>query len=306
MAIRFSSQRQNTPRSRHFGAAILVVGALLLSGCAAAKPAEPAAENAPVVAESGQIEAISPAAGSLVSGGTVTITGERLDDVTRVTFDGVGATDVTVVSDSEVTAVVPVAPEYVPAVQQVNVYAGNDLVEADTQLTYSRESLTPVDAQLAYAFAHWSTETYNLATYGEFNSVGGDCMNFVSQTLIARGIPMTAGWSFTSPTKYTGSWIYTPSFENYLLAKGPELGFTRLTVDQRDQVAVGDIVVFDWNSNDSADHIQIVTDIRVVDGKQQILMVGHNLDSNWRDFDTTITVDHPGALAWFWKVPAPA
>ena len=306
MAIRFTSQRQTNSRSRLFGAAILVVGAVVLSGCAAAEPAKPAAENAPVVAEVGQIESLSPATGSLVSGGTVTITGEHLDDVTRVTFDGVGATDVTVVSDSQVTAVVPVAAEYVPAVQQVNVYAGNDLVEVDAPLTYSRESLTAVDAQLAYAFAHWSTETYNLATYGEFNSVGGDCMNFVSQTLIARGIPMTAGWSFTSPTKYTGSWIYTPSFENYLLAQGAELGFTRLTVDQRDQVAVGDIVVFDWNSNDSADHIQIVSDIRVVDGTQQILMVGHNLDSNWRDFDTTITVDHPGALAWFWKVPAPA
>jgi len=300
MAIRTPLPRPQNRRSSLFGAAVVVVGAILLSGCA--PQAEPAAENAPVVAEAGQVDAISPAAGSLVSGGVVTISGENLDDVTRVTFDGVGATDVTVVSDTEVTAVVPVAAEYVPAVQRVDVYAGNDLVESDAPVTYSRESLTPVDAQLQYAFAHWSTETYNLATYGEFNSVGGDCMNFVSQTLIARGIPMTAGWSFTSPTKYTGSWIYTPSFENYLLAS-PELGFTRLTAEQRDQAEVGDIVVFDWNSNDSADHIQIISDIRVVDGKQQILMVGHNLDSNWRDFDTTITVDHPGALAWFWKVP---
>jgi len=300
MAIRTPLPRPQNRRSPLFGAAVVVVGAILLSGCA--PQAEPAAENAPVVAEAGQVDAISPAAGSLVSGGVVTISGENLDDVTRVTFDGVGATDVTVVSDTEVTAVVPVAAEYVPAVQRVDVYAGNDLVESDAPVTYSRESLTPVDAQLQYAFAHWSTETYNLATYGEFNSVGGDCMNFVSQTLIARGIPMTAGWSFTSPTKYTGSWIYTPSFENYLLAS-PELGFTRLTAEQRDQAEVGDIVVFDWNSNDSADHIQIISDIRVVDGKQQILMVGHNLDSNWRDFDTTITVDHPGALAWFWKVP---
>jgi hypothetical protein len=300
MAIRTPLSRPQLSRTRLSAAACVVVGAVLLSGCAA--ESQPAAENAPVVAEAGQIDAISPANGSLVSGGVVTISGENLDDVTRVTFDGVGATDVTVVSDTEVTAVVPVAAEYVPAVQRVDVYAGNDLVESDAPITYSREPLTPVDAQLQYAFAHWSTDTYNLATYGEFNSVGGDCMNFVSQTLIARGIPMTAGWSFTSPTKYTGSWIYTPSFENYLLAS-PELGFTRLTAEQRDQAEVGDIVVFDWNNNDSADHIQIISDIRVVDGKQQILMVGHNLDSNWRDFDTTITVDHPGALAWFWKVP---
>jgi hypothetical protein len=299
MAIRTTVSRLQNSRSRLWGVAVVVVGAVLLSGCASAEPAN---ENTPLVAEAGQVASISPASGPLVSGGTVTLKGKNLADVTRVTFDGVGATDVTVVSDTEVTAAVPVAAEYVPAVNQVNVYAGNELVPADGALTYARESTTPVDAQLEYAFAHWSRETYNLASYGEFNSVGGDCMNFVSQTLIARGIPMTAGWSFTSPTDYTGSWIYTPSFENYLLST-PEAGFTRLTVDQRDQAEVGDIVVFDWNSNDSADHIQIISDIRTVDGKQQILMVGHNLDSNWRDFDTTITVDHPGALAWFWKVP---
>lgn len=277
----------------------MVTAAILLSGCAATGGPD---ENAPQAAAQGEVDSLSPASGPLVSGGTVTLTGKNLGDVTRVTFDGVGATDVTVVSDTEVTVAVPVAAEYVPAVNQVNVFAGNELVPADDALTYSRESLTPVDAQLQYAFAHWSRETYNLATYGEFNSVGGDCMNFVSQTLIARGIPMTSGWSFTSPTTYTGSWIYTPSFENYLLSN-PQAGFTRLTVDQRDQAEVGDIVVFDWNDNDSADHIQIISDIRVVDGKQQILMVGHNLDSNWRDFDATITTEHPGALAWFWKVP---
>ena len=294
-----SSRTRPSIRSRFRGVAAVVAVAVLLSGCASSNPA---GENSPSVAAAGTVTSISPASGSLVSGGTVTVKGKHLGDVTRVTFDGVGATDVTVVSDSEVTVAVPVAAEYVPAVNQVNVYAGNELVAADEPLTYGRESVTPVDAQLKYAFEHWSRETYNLASYGEFNSVGGDCMNFVSQTLIARGIPMTAGWSFTSPSDYTGSWIYTPSFENYLLSN-PQAGFTRLTADQRDQAEVGDIVVFDWNNNDSADHIQIISDIRMVDGKQQILMVGHNLDSNWRDFDTTVNVEHPGALAWFWKVP---
>ncbi|MBB5844731.1 hypothetical protein HD599_003054 [Conyzicola lurida] len=287
-------------RSRTGAVALLAAAAVLFSGCATG--AEPADSPPAAVEQTASVQGIEPTSGSLVSGGIVTITGENLSDVTRVTFAGVGATDVTVVSDTQVTAAVPVAAEYVPTIEDVHVYADTVEVASAAPLTYERAVLTPVDAQLQYAFQHWSTDTYNLATYGEFNSVGGDCMNFVSQTLIARGIAQTSGWNFTSPTKYSGSWIYTPSFENYLLAS-PELGFTRLTVDQRDQVEVGDIVVFDWNDNDSADHIQIVSDIRVVDGVQQILMVGHNLDSNWRDFDTTITVDHPGALAWFWKVP---
>jgi hypothetical protein len=279
-------------------AALAVFGSLALSGCA------PSASNdgsqsaaAPVVS------AVSPASGPIAAGATVTITGENLDDVTRVTFAGVAATSVTVVSDTEVSAVAPVAAEYAVGAQEVDVFAGDTVVAADdTRLAYTREVTTPVDAQLAYAFAHWAPETYNLATYGEFNSVGGDCMNFVSQTLAARGIPQTADWYFTSLSDYSGSWIYTPSFDEYLTAH-PETGFTRLSIEQRDQAEVGDLVLFSWSGVGSPDHIQVISDIRVVDGVTKILMVGHNLDSNWRDLDETITVDHPGAKAWFWKVP---
>jgi hypothetical protein len=279
-------------------AALAVFGSLALSGCAPSASndgSQPAA--APVVS------AVSPASGPIAAGATVTITGENLDDVTRVTFAGVGATSVTVVSDTEVSAVAPVAAEYAVGAQEVDVFAGDTVVAADdTRLAYTREVTTPVDAQLAYAFAHWAPETYNLATYGEFNSVGGDCMNFVSQTLAARGIPQTADWYFTSLSDYSGSWIYTPSFDEYLTAH-PETGFTRLSIEQRDQAEVGDLVLFSWSGVGSPDHIQVISDIRVVDGVTKILMVGHNLDSNWRDLDETITVDHPGAKAWFWKVP---
>jgi len=297
MAIRL---RRSSPVTV-VAAALAVVGSLALSGCAPSASdngsQSAAAQDAPVVS------AVSPASGPIAAGATVTITGERLDDVTRVTFAGVGATSVTVVSDTEVTAVAPVAADYAVGAEEVDVFAGDAVVAADdARLAYTREVTTPVDAQLAYAFAHWAPENYNLETYGEFNSVGGDCMNFVSQTLAARGIPQTADWYFTSKSDYSSAWIYTPSFDNYLAAN-PSLGFTRLSIEERDQAEVGDLVLFSWSGVGSPDHIQVISDIRVVDGVTKILMVGHNLDSNWRDLDTTITVDHPGAKAWFWKVP---
>jgi len=282
-------------------AALAVAGSVALSGCAPGtstdEPRTAAAQQVPAVG------ALSPASGPLAAGATVTITGEHLDDVTRVTFAGVAASGVTVVSDTQVTAVVPVAGNYAAGTEEVDVFAGDTAVApADARLSYVREVATPVDAQLAYAFAHWAPETYNLATYGEFNSVGGDCMNFVSQTLAARGIAQNDDWYFTSTSDYSSSWIYTPSFDNYLAAN-PALGFTRLEIEQRDQAEVGDLVLFSWSGVGSPDHIQVISDIRVVDGVTRILMVGHNLDSDWRDLDTTITVDHPGAKAWFWKVP---
>jgi hypothetical protein len=296
MAIRI---RRNSPVTLA-AAALAVLGSLALSGCApgaAQESAGPAQESAP------SVQSISPASGQLAAGATVTITGENLSGVDRVTFGGVGAAAVTVVSDTEVTAVAPVAADYAVGTEAVDVFAGAEAVApAEGRLAYGREIATPVDAQLSYAFAHWSRENYNLAAYGEFNSVGGDCMNFVSQTLAARGIPQTADWYFTSTSDYSGSWIYTPSFDEYLNAN-PSLGFTRLSIEQRDQAEVGDLVLFSWSGVGSPDHIQVISDIRVVDGVTKILMVGHNLDSDWRDLDTTITVDHPGAKAWFWKVP---
>jgi hypothetical protein len=277
-------------------AALAVLGCVALNGCAPSATQDgaqsSAAPQAPVVST------LSPASGPIAAGATVTITGERL-----VTFAGVGATDVTVVSGTEVTAVAPVAAEYAVGTEEVDVFAGDAPVEpGDTRLAYGREVTTPVDAQLSYAFAHWAPENYNMETYGEFNSVGGDCMNFVSQTLAARGIPQTDDWYFSSKSDYSSPWIYTPSFDNYLAAN-PQLGFTRLSIEERDQAEVGDLVLFSWSGVGSPDHIQVISDIRVVDGVTKILMVGHNLDSNWRDLDTTITVDHPGAKAWFWKVP---
>ena len=283
-------------RSRTRPLAVALALAIALGGCSSAPTSGHSSAPESV------ITSLEPAIGPLTPGTTVTITGEHLADVTAVTFAGRAAVDVTVLDDSRVTAVVPVAAEYRPAVDAVHVFAGSEALTTDGQLLFERTATSPVDAQLAYAFAHWSSDTYNREVYGDFNPVGGDCMNFVSQTLIARGIPQTDGWNFTSPSEQTASWIYVPAFEDYLVAH-PESGFTRLTIDQRDQVEVGDLVVFDWESNNSPDHIQVVSDIRDVDGTRQILMVGHNLDSNWRDLDTVITVDHPGGLAWFWKVP---
>ena len=80
---------------------------------------------------------------------------------------------------------------------------------------------------------------------------------------------------------------------------GPNLA----TLDQRDQAKIGDLVVFDWDNNGSLDHIQVVSSITVVDGVTEIGMVGHNLDSDYRDLDTVITVDHPGATGYFWSIP---
>jgi len=84
----------------------------------------------------------------------------------------------------------------------------------------------------------------------------------------------------------------------------PALGLTRLSLDQRDQVKVGDVAMFDWNQNNIPDHVMIVSQVTTEGDKTIIKAVGHNKDFDYRDLDETITVEHPGGNAWFWSVPA--
>jgi Pro-kumamolisin, activation domain/IPT/TIG domain len=57
-----------------------------------------------------QVEKISPSSGKGSGGTTVTITGKGFIGVQKVTFGGVDATNVTIYSDTKLTAVSPVAP----------------------------------------------------------------------------------------------------------------------------------------------------------------------------------------------------
>lgn len=282
----------------------ILTSSMLLAGCAgAASPLAAFSGTVLVEAPTPEVSALSPATGSLSGGDTVTITGLSLDTVTAVTFGSEPATDLTVVSPTELTVVAPRAAEYQKGIALVEVFVDDEPVQATSELSFEWTTVTPVDKQLEYAFKHWDRPNYNLANFGTFNPVGGDCVNFVSQTLLARGWEMTEAWhNRNGGAEWTGAWIHVPTFDNWLRANKDALGVTELTIEQRDQVKVGDIVMFDWNLNNSLDHTQIVSDVQVVDGKTIIKMVGHNTDSDWRDLDKTITVDHPGGYVFFWSV----
>jgi plastocyanin len=262
------------------------------AGGAAPAEGEPAAEASPAVS------AVEPAELSVSGGQTVTLTGAGLSTATAVMFAGTAGTDLQVADDGSVTVVAPRSADYEDRPAEIQVMAGDAPLTASTA-AYSAQ--TPVDAQLQYALAHW--DSYNLAEYGDFNPSGGDCVNFVSQTLIQRGWEMTTEWhNRGGGSEWTYAWIHVPTFDRWLAANASALGVTRLELADRDRLKVGDIVIFDWNRNDSADHTQIVSAIEPKDGGNVVKMVGHNLDNDYRDLDETITVEHPGAQVHFWSV----
>jgi hypothetical protein len=119
---------------------------------------------------------------------------------------------------------------------------------------------------------------------------------------------MTDDWyNKDAGVDHTTNWTYVPAMDPWLADNGATLGATRLTLKQRDQVKVGDIAIFDWNLNGQGDHTMIVSKIvpgAGADGANAIKLVGHNLNYDFRDFDATITTDHPGATAWFHSLDA--
>ncbi|MET1051014.1 MAG: amidase domain-containing protein [Mycetocola sp.] len=301
-ASRRPSERVTT---RRFSVVVVIASALLVAGCSApatptATRPQPTATSTPEVVTS--LAAVSPASGSVTGGTVLTLTGTGLADVTDVTIGGVAAADVTVTDDTTVTAVAPAAVDFQPADAEIVVSAGDAAVPQSTPLTHSYAVVTGLDAQMQYALAHW--DDYNEAEWGDLNSVGGDCANFVSQTLIQRGWEQNATWfNRDAAADWSPAWGYAPAMNNWFASEsGPAL--TRLTLDQRDQVKVGDIGMFDWNDNDTPDHVMLVSSVTLVDGVTEIAFVSHNLDGAYRDLDTVITEEHPGGNAWFWSVPA--
>jgi hypothetical protein len=124
----------------------------------------------------------------------------------------------------------------------------------------------------------------------------------VSQALLARGWTETPDWYNHAQQDWADAFVHVPSFVDWLDAH-PEYGTSKLSLDERDKVKLGDLVVFDWDRDGSLDHIQMVSALVPTSAGIEVKMVGHNLDSDYRDLDHAITVDEPGAAAFFISIP---
>ena len=293
--------RTRTRRARAALLAVVAASALVLTGCTAR-----AAEETPAAQHSGSATAAAPSVKSVtpasVVGQRVTIIGTDLQGVKKVAF---GPSTVKVISASagRVVAKAPAATDYQPAAVGVRLIGTTGKTVASKAGALEYTAAGGVAAQLQYALAHW--QDYNTAEYGNLNPDGGDCANFVSQTLIARGWTMNDDWySHDGGSDWSSAWGYVPAMDDYFAANASSLGLQELGFSQADRakVALGDIAVFDWNDNGVPDHVEVVDRITKVNGTYKIELASHNDDYAYRDLDETITTQHPGATGHFWHV----
>jgi len=161
----------------------------------------------------------------------------------------------------------------------------------------------------AYADQYWSS--YN-AQWPSFANAGGDCTNFVSQSLYAGGLAMRtaplytgiAAWFMTggpSTWNYSTSWVNANDNSSFL---GGGLHAARIgtytglgpTATQPSGASQGDVISYDWNGDGIVDHQAIVVspDGQLVDAhtnsRYHVYWTLSAYNAQWQT--TVITVYH--------------
>ena len=272
-------------------------------------------------------------AGPVTGGTLVTVTGTDLEDVTSATFGDQPAEVVSATADT-VTLQTPAATDlgavavtlFAGTGEPVQVAGGTgtsgDAASSSAATAALAQAVEPavgaaiaaetpaaaptppslsftylpdprITAQIDYALAHW--QDYNSEVYGSI--AGNDCVNFTSQSLIARGWTMDAEWSF-SAGRYSAAWASSTAFAAYLTAH-PERA-TPLTDEQRADVKVGDIVQFDWDDSGDKDHTGIVTRVENTASGVAVYYAGHTNNTDYRSVDESLAL--AGGNVSYWSV----
>ncbi|PZU45710.1 MAG: hypothetical protein DI566_09660 [Microbacterium sp.] len=157
-----------------------------------------------------------------------------------------------------------------------------------------------VAAQMAYL--HQYVFQYNSAEWGDYNAYGGDCTNFVSQGLIARGWKTDRSW-YSKGAMWTASkpWIATAAMGSYF----DKLGFSYSTEADLDRVRVGDVGIFSWGETQAGwDHTMTVSKVEYVPGGPPIVsFISHNYDGEYRELTNALYVEHQNSTTRIYHIP---
>lgn len=264
---------------------------------------------------------LSVASAPFTGGTQVTVQGEQLDRVAAVTVGGAPAT-IVAADDSQLTFAVPAVAETtlgaVPvtmtdasgeavdaeepksaslasltSADPASILAAPTTIEVPQQLTLTYTSDPRIDAQLGYVLTYWND--YNTGEYTVLSGV--DCANFTSQSLVARGWTMDAGWYYDAATgAMSPSWASSTAMRDWLFSR-PDLA-TPLDDSQRDLVKVGDIAQFDWDGSGDRDHTAVVTRVEHGDSGTRIWVGGHTKDADYWDVDEALA-SGGGSVTYF-------
>lgn len=144
------------------------------------------------------------AALSRTSGGTaeravVTMRGRAMANVAEVVVGGQDAQQLVLLSPTELRFTVPQAQDFVPGTAAISLVSATDRASITTPFRWTWAVRSGIDREMAYAVTHWSL--HSSARFGYIPK--NDCVNFVSQLLLARGWRESSSWWNDGPVKHT-------------------------------------------------------------------------------------------------------
>lgn len=182
---------------------------------------------------------------------------------------------------------------------KANAQAYRDQITAAAAGTSTQPAGGDVSAQLAYLQTYW--QNYNLAEWGDYNPLGGDCVNFTSQGLLARGWQMDGQWKSPGADGMASKpWISTTAMEAYLKGQG----FVSNDNDHLDRVRPGDVGIFDWGEKGpGVDHTMTVSKVEYTADGPVVYFVSHNADGDYRELQYTLFTQHQNSKVRIYSIP---
>jgi len=154
----------------------------------------------------------------------------------------------------------------------------------------SELGFTPFDKVKAIEYAHrWALDRN--PAFLNFDEMGGDCANYVSQLLLAGGCQMDHtpiyGWSSSTWIEKSPSWTCAEQLYNYLL-RNKEHGIIAQEISAEEAEA-GDIVQLSFNDR-TFQHTPFIVEVSRTQSAafdfEQIKICAHSFDSQNRALDT--------------------
>ncbi len=136
-----------------------------------------------------------------------------------------------------------------------------------------------------YAYKWWNSR--NPAFY-DFDGLGGDCTNFVSQCLFFGGISMnynSLGWYYNNLNSRSPSWTGVDEFYSFATQNTSSYGVKAKETDIS-KISVGDIVQLKLVGEDEFHHTLLVTKILGYQSYLDILVTCHTYDAKDKPLGT--------------------
>lgn len=123
-----------------------------------------------------------------------------------------------------------------------------------------------------YADSHWNIAVPGTDKFSIINGGGGDCTNFVSQSLkLGGGMSMTNAWYYNNNNDYSIGWSSVGSFRWAAVNSGRAVVYNipagqSYLLYSTGYIDIGDVIQMDFNNDGAYDHTVLITGITLMGG----------------------------------------